>query len=86
MSDIKLIDDKVNSGFFNKQYHPDRLIQVSLGSVLSKDEYANMKGIYCRWITDAYGRVHTQCHHLTEQDTEAKYCKYCGKEIRKERI
>lgn len=36
----------------------------------------------CEWREDAYGRWHTDCHYLADNDPlEYTYCPYCGKKI-----
>ena len=36
----------------------------------------------CEWRCDAYGRWHTECHILADNDPlEYTYCPYCGKKI-----
>ena len=36
----------------------------------------------CEWHCDAYGRWHTECHILADNDPlEYTYCPYCGKKI-----
>lgn len=36
----------------------------------------------CEWRCDVYGRWHTKCHTLADNDhLEYKYCPYCGKKI-----
>lgn len=36
----------------------------------------------CKWRCDAYGRWHTECHILADNDPlEYTYCPYCGKKI-----
>ena len=37
----------------------------------------------CEWRCDVYGRWHTKCHTLADNDPlEYKYCPYCGKKIK----
>ena len=37
----------------------------------------------CKWNCDVYGRWHTECHILADNDPlEYTYCPYCGKEIK----
>ena len=37
----------------------------------------------CEWRCDVYGRWHTKCHTLADNDhLEYKYCPYCGKRIK----
>ena len=37
----------------------------------------------CEWCCDVYGRWHTKCHTLADNDPlEYKYCPYCGKKIK----
>lgn len=37
----------------------------------------------CEWYCDDYGRYHTKCHTLAENDPlEYTYCPYCGKKIK----
>lgn len=37
----------------------------------------------CKWRCDAYGRWHTECHILADNDPlEYTYCPYCGKKIK----
>ena len=36
----------------------------------------------CVWTKDIYKRMHTSCHHLTEEDIETTFCKYCGRKIK----
>ena len=36
----------------------------------------------CEWKCDAYGRYHTECHILADNDPlEYTYCPYCGRKI-----
>ena len=36
----------------------------------------------CEWCHDDYGRWHTECHTLADNDPlEYTYCPYCGKKI-----
>ena len=36
----------------------------------------------CEWNCDEYGRWHTECHILADNDPlEYTYCPYCGKKI-----
>ena len=36
----------------------------------------------CEWHCDEYGRWHTECHYLADNDPlEYTYCPYCGKKI-----
>ena len=37
----------------------------------------------CEWLCDEYGRWHTECHTLADNDPlEYTYCPYCGKKIK----
>ena len=37
----------------------------------------------CEWHCDVYGRWHTECHILADNDAlEYTYCPYCGKRIK----
>lgn len=37
----------------------------------------------CEWNCDEYGRYHTDCHYLADNDPlEYTYCPYCGKKIK----
>ena len=37
----------------------------------------------CEWHCDMYGRYHTECHILADNDPlEYTYCPYCGKKIK----
>lgn len=37
----------------------------------------------CEWYCDEYGRYHTECHTLADNDPlEYTYCPYCGKKIK----
>ena len=37
----------------------------------------------CEWKEDAYGRWHTDCHYLADNEPlEYTYCPYCGKKIK----
>ena len=37
----------------------------------------------CEWHCDVYGRWHTECHILADNDPlEYTYCPYCGKRIK----
>ena len=37
----------------------------------------------CEWNCDEYGRYHTECHVLADNDPlEYTYCPYCGKKIK----
>ena len=37
----------------------------------------------CEWHCDEYGRYHTKCHTLADNDPlEYTYCPYCGKNIK----
>lgn len=37
----------------------------------------------CKWHCDEYGRWHTECHILADNDPlEYAYCPYCGKNIK----
>ena len=37
----------------------------------------------CEWRCDVYGRWHTECHILADNDPlEYAYCPYCGKKIK----
>ena len=36
----------------------------------------------CVWTKDIYKRMHTSCHHLTEEDIETTFCKYCGRKVK----
>lgn len=37
----------------------------------------------CEWHCDVYGRWHTKCHTLADNDPlEYTYCPYCGKKIK----
>lgn len=37
----------------------------------------------CEWHCDEYGRWHTECHILADNDPlEYTYCPYCGKKIK----
>ena len=37
----------------------------------------------CEWHCDMYGRWHTKCHTLADNDPlEYTYCPYCGKKIK----
>ena len=37
----------------------------------------------CEWHCDEYGRWHTECHTLADNDPlEYTYCPYCGKKIK----
>ena len=37
----------------------------------------------CEWHCDVYGRWHTECHTLADNDPlEYTYCPYCGKKIK----
>ena len=37
----------------------------------------------CEWHCDEYGRYHTKCHTLADNDPlEYTYCPYCGKKIK----
>ena len=37
----------------------------------------------CEWHCDVYGRWHTECHILADNDPlEYTYCPYCGKKIK----
>lgn len=37
----------------------------------------------CEWHCDEYGRYHTECHVLADNDPlEYTYCPYCGKKIK----
>ena len=37
----------------------------------------------CEWCHDYYGRWHTECHTLADNDPlEYTYCPYCGKKIK----
>ena len=49
-------------------------------------EIVKQGGVYdddsCEWRCDAYGRWHTKCHILSDNDPlEYTYCPYCGKKI-----
>ena len=38
---------------------------------------------FCEWHCDMYGRWHTKCHTLADNDPlEYTYCPYCGKKIK----
>ena len=37
----------------------------------------------CEWHCDEYGRWHTECHYLADNDPlEYTFCPYCGKKIK----
>lgn len=37
----------------------------------------------CEWHCDMYGRYHTECHILADNDPlEYTYCPYCGKKLK----
>lgn len=37
----------------------------------------------CEWRCDEYGRWHTECYYLADNDPlEYTYCPYCGKKIK----
>ena len=51
-----------------------------------KDVFINVEEIsddMCEWHCDEYGRYHTECHSLADNDPlEYTYCPYCGKKIK----
>ena len=52
-----------------------------LQSVSDKEE-TNAYDV-CEWHCDMYGRWHTKCHTLADNDPlEYTYCPYCGKKIK----
>ena len=60
-------------------------IQVSQG-LLKAIEIVKQGGLSddaCEWLCDAYGRWHTECHVLADNEPlEYTYCPYCGKKIK----
>ena len=53
----------------------DEAIEIVKHGVVSDD--------VCEWHCDVYGRWHTECHILADNDPlEYTYCPYCGKRIK----
>ena len=43
----------------------------------------NFKPNVCEWHCDEYGRWHTECNYLADNDPlEYTFCPYCGKKIK----
>lgn len=58
----------------------------NVGNVLDKAiEIVKQGGVsdVCEWHCDEYGRWHTECHYLADNDPlEYTFCPYCGKKIK----
>ena len=58
-----------------KAIHPAQAIEIVKHGGVSDD--------VCEWHCDMYGRWHTKCHTLADNDPlEYTYCPYCGKKIK----
>ena len=63
------------------------MVYEKVGSVIDKAIETAKKRIVsddvCEWKEDAYGRWHTDCHYLADNEPlEYTYCPYCGKKIK----
>lgn len=63
------------------------MVYEKVGSVIDKAIETAKKRIVsddvCEWHCDVYGRWHTECHILADNDPlEYTYCPYCGKKIK----
>ena len=71
-SDIKDADNI--AGFCDEIYSAIEIVKQGGVSDVPDD--------VCEWRCDAYGRWHTECHILADNDPlEYTYCPYCGKKI-----
>lgn len=78
-TDLTTVDEEMVAGFtvyqgaFNDAI--DKAIEIVKQGGVSDD--------VCEWHCDEYGRWHTECHILADNDPlEYTYCPYCGKKIK----
>lgn len=78
-TDLTTVDEEMVAGFtvyqgaFNDAI--DKAIEIVKQGGVSDD--------VCEWHCDEYGRWHTECHYLADNDPlEYTYCPYCGKKIK----
>ena len=68
-------DEKSDFAYENVGNALDKAIEIVKQGCVSDD--------VCEWRCDVYGRWHTKCHTLADNDPlEYKYCPYCGKKIK----
>lgn len=59
---------------------PEEMITDEVIEIIKK---GNVSDDVCEWHCDEYGRWHTECHYLADNDPlEYTYCPYCGKKIK----
>lgn len=54
-----------------------------LNEIIEIVKHGGVSDDVCEWHCDEYGRWHTKCHTLADNDPlEYTYCPYCGKKIK----
>ena len=61
----------------------DQSDKLKLDKAIKIVKHGDVSDDACEWNCDMYGRWHTECHTLSDNDPlEYTYCPYCGKEIK----
>lgn len=71
-----LMSDLQRNGVYRHYICREEAIEIVKQVCFGKDDV-------CEWKCDEYGRFHTECHYLADNDPlEYTYCPYCGKKIK----
>ena len=72
---------KYTTPYGNNGYKDTKAISVNKAIEIVK--HGGVSDDVCEWNCDEYGRYHTKCHTLADNDPlEYTYCPYCGKKIK----
>lgn len=76
--------DKVVEGLEEVAYVSEDVNSfVDLEDAIEIVKQGSISDDVCEWHCDEYGRWHTECHYLADNDPlEYTFCPYCGKKIK----
>lgn len=76
VEELELESFKFGKDGFSEKY-------VRLSDAIEIVKQGGVSDDVCEWHCDMYGRYHTECHILADNDPlEYTYCPYCGKKIK----
>lgn len=69
--------------YYKECYKGEKAEKVAIDKAIEIVKQGGVSDDVCEWHCDEYGRWHTECHILADNDPlEYTYCPYCGKKIK----